>query len=287
MTITMALAGLDEWVDGQEFQVSAEHTIAFAAATLDENPWHVAGRLAPPVYAVPPTLAVAEQVGHRIMGPELAGTYRAMHGEHDIVYHRPIEPGMSLHPRAIGIGARIHSTGTTVAVRTETRDGRGELLNEQWITWFVRGVTAPNDIGVSAPAHDLPLEAMATNPVASVAQRLADDQSYRYARASGDYTAYHVDDSVARAAGFPGVIVHGLCTMAVVSVAAVAVLCPSDPRRLRRLAVRFSQPVLPGETITTRFWDLGAQRRAVECGFESASSWGVAVLRNGLVAVED
>jgi acyl dehydratase len=31
-------------------------------------------------------------------------------------------------------------------------------------------------------------------------------------------------------------------------------LCAGDPTRLKRLAVRFSRPVFPGDTITTRVW---------------------------------
>jgi len=36
----------------------------------------------------------------------------------------------------------------------------------------------------------------------------------RYAAASGDHARIHLDDETARAAGFPGVIAHGLLVMA-------------------------------------------------------------------------
>ena len=55
-------------------------------------------------------------------------------------------------------------------------------------------------------------------------------------------------------AGLPGIIVHGLCTMAFTSKVAIDKLCSGDPTRLKRLRVRFSRPVLPGQTITTKFW---------------------------------
>jgi len=40
------------------------------------------------------------------------------------------------------------------------------------------------------------------------------DQSLRYADASGDNNPIHVDEGVAKAAGLPGLILQGLCTMA-------------------------------------------------------------------------
>ena len=55
-------------------------------------------------------------------------------------------------------------------------------------------------------------------------------------------------------AGLPGIIVHGLCTMAFTSKVAIDRLCGGDPARLKRLRVRFSRPVLPGQSITTKMW---------------------------------
>ncbi len=39
----------------------------------------------------------------------------------------------------------------------------------------------------------------------------------------------HLDDDVAKAMGLPGIIIHGLCTMAFTSVAAIQQACPDDP----------------------------------------------------------
>lgn len=68
------------------------------------------------------------------------------------------------------------------------------------------------------------------------------DQTFRYAEASGDTMPIHTDEEFARSVGLRGIIIHGLCTMAFVSRAAIQTACPEDPSRLRRLAVRFSAP---------------------------------------------
>ena len=67
----------------------------------------------------------------------------------------------------------------------------------------------------------------------------------------------HLDEEFAKSVGLPGIIIHGLCTMAFTSVAVIENLAADDPTRLRRLAVRFASIALPEQTITTRIWETG------------------------------
>ena len=56
-----------------------------------------------------------------------------------------------------------------------------------------------------------------------------DDQTYRYRDASGDTMPIHVDDELARSVGLPGIIAHGLCTMAMCSQSVIATVAGGDP----------------------------------------------------------
>jgi acyl dehydratase len=51
----------------------------------------------------------------------------------------------------------------------------------------------------------------------------------------------------------------------------------ADPSRIERLAVRFSAPLFPGDTLTTRIWDLGGG----SYGFEAVSGQGATVVKDG------
>ena len=82
-------------------------------------------------------------------------------------------------------------------------------------------------------------------------------------------------------AGLPGVILHGMCTMAIASKAAVNGLAGGDPTRVKRVAVRFSRPVLPGQELTTRFWEAGDGAYA----FETYNAKGSAVIKGGAVEI--
>ena len=73
-------------------------------------------------------------------------------------------------------------------------------------------------------------------------------------RLSGDYNPLHADPAVARSGGFDRPILHGLCTFGVVCRALLDMVCGNDPAKLRKMQVRFSAPVYPGETIVTELW---------------------------------
>jgi acyl dehydratase len=208
-----------------------------------------------------------------------------VHGEQDMRFHRPIVPGMVLRSKAAPIGIHVKPNGTTVVVKVETRDDSGDLVVEQYMTSFFRGVSEGDGGGEEAPDHKLTAETKAGAPVANVVQSLDRDQTYRYAEASGDQMPIHLDDEVAKSVGLPGIIVHGLCTMAFTSVAAVQELCGGDSTRLRRLAVRFSRPVLPGQEITTTFWAAGDADGNPVYGYETRNGDGAVVIKDGLVEV--
>jgi acyl dehydratase len=74
------------------------------------------------------------------------------------------------------------------------------------------------------------------------------EQIQRYAEASGDRNPIHLDETFARSAGLPGVIAHGMLTMAFANQMVTDWL--GDRSRLRRLQGRFAGMVLPGDDVT-------------------------------------
>ena len=74
--------------------------------------------------------------------------------------------------------------------------------------------------------------------------------------------------------------------MAMNSVAVVQECCDGDPERLKRLAVRFSKPGLPGEDISTTIWSVeggAGDGREAFC-FETEMG-GELIIKDGLAEV--
>jgi acyl dehydratase len=265
--------------DEREFKVEAARTVAYAAATNDTNPRHTGGVLAPPVFAIVPVWDVMTAAAGLVTPPEAFD--QVVHSEQDMRFHRPIAPGDLLRSKATPVYVAVRGVGTTVAVRTETVDQTGAPVNEQFVTLFFRGPFDGESGGGSAPDHKLTAATKATPPVAEVTYAFDADQTFRYAEASGDPVPIHLDDAAARAVGLPGIIIHGLCTMAFCGRAVIDSVAGGDPTRLARLAVKFSRPVLPGQEITIRIYQAGAGTY----GFEALNADGQAVVKDGLATV--
>jgi acyl dehydratase len=278
-----AIDKLGLWTEGPEFKVDAERTKAYALATNDPTPVHLSGKVAPPVFAVVPIWDTIAGAMAAVTPPEVL--MLVVHGEQDMRLYKQMTPGMVLKSKAAATGVHVKPNGTTVVCKVETRDESDELVAEQYMTSFFRGVSDGESAGEEAPKHKLDGATKATEPVGKISQQLDEDQTYRYAEASGDNMPIHLDAEIAKSVGLPGIIIHGLCTMAFTSWAAVQEVCDGDPSRLKRLAVRFSRPVLPGQEITTTFWAAGEADGNQVFGFETRNGDGEVVIKDGLVEV--
>lgn len=280
--MAFAIERVGEWTPEHTFTVEEARVKAYAAATND--PVNAAGDVAPPIFAVVPVWEAIGEAVAMVTPPEVM--LNVLHGEQDMHFHRPITPGMTLVSKGSPVGVHVKKSGTTVVTKLETRDDAdGELVNEQYSVTFFRGASDGDSAGEEAPPHRFPQEVRAGEPVAAVEQTLDDDQTYRYSEASGDMVPIHLDDGIAKSVGLPGIIIHGLCTMAFTSWAAIEQLAGGDTTRLKRLAVRFSRPVLPGQTITTRFWPAGATNGDAAFAYDTTNSDGDVVIKDGVAEI--
>lgn len=270
---------LGAWGEPDTFEVTAERIAAYAEATNDPIAAHRSGDIAPPVFAIVPSFLSMLQAAFLVAPPEVA--MRVVHGEQDFHFHRPIRPGDVIVTRVKPLGFAVGGSGTRAAFLLECRDAAGELVNEQYMTAFFRGVDAGTSSGGLAPTHGFPEAARDDAAVAKVVGHVDADQTFRYAPASGDPMPIHLDEDAARSAGLPGIIVHGLCTQAFTSWAVLTELADRDVSRLKRLAVRFAKPVRPGQDLTTTIW---ATPTAGVYAFESEAG-GALVITDGLAEI--
>jgi len=81
----------------------------------------------------------------------------------------------------------------------------------------------------------------------------APNQALLY-RLNGDRNMLHASPSLAKIAGFPRPILHGLCSYGIACRAIVKSVCKYDASRILRFDVRLASPVFPGETLKTEMW---------------------------------
>lgn len=231
--------------------------------------------------ALPTMAVVLGYPGFWLKDPNTGVDWRKiLHGEQGLVIHKPLPASGTVigRTRVTEIVDKGPGKGALLYSDREVFDkATGDLLATLTSTTFIRGEggfggpsgPAPEPHALPERAPDLAVD-LKTLPQAALIYRL-----------SGDYNPLHADPDVATAAGFARPILHGLCTYAVAGRAVLKACCGNDPARLRRFDLRFSAPVLPGETIRTEIWRDGSRvsfrARVVERD--------IVVLNNGLAEV--
>jgi acyl dehydratase len=174
-------------------------------------------------------------------------------GEYSVTLHQPLMPAGTIISKSRvtevidkgpGKGAVLYSE-RTIADKTT-----GERIASILHTTFCRA-----DGGFGGP----PRTQLSPHPIPERTPDLVCDLPTRpemalIYRLSADLNPLHADPHVAKAAGFPRPILHGLATFGIAGHAILKSVCGYDPAKLAAIAGRFSAPVLPGETIRTEMW---------------------------------
>ena len=260
--------------------VTREALQKYARACNDENPRYFeearGGIVAPPMFGVVVTwTSVVEAIADPRLGADIL---RLLHSEQDMEFVAPLRPGDEISTSARVSSIEARPAGEAMTLELDSRNRAGGIVLKTSFGILIRA--ARRDRGAAPRAERIATPA--GEPIVTAAQAIDLDQTFRYAEASGDINPIHVDENVAKMAGLPGIIVHGLCTMASASKVMIDSLCGGEPERLKRLRVQFSRPVFPGQTITTRVWPEGERSGRAAYIFETYNPQGLAVIRGGI-----
>jgi acyl dehydratase len=264
--------------------VSTEVTLAalqeYARAYNDDNPSYFShSTVAPPMFNVVVTwLALITAISDPDLRVDLM---RLLHRNQDMQFFATIRAGDCISASATILSIEDGTGGEILTIGLDAENQANHLVSRTKFTALIRR-RRERDTTSLAPSPD---SGATKRPAVTVSQSIDLDQTERYANASGDRNPIHLDSAAARLAGLPGIVVHGLCTMAFTSKVIVDHLCTGDPNRLRRLAVSFSRPVFPGDTITTMVWPT-TDRDGMSCfEYGTFNQAGVAVIRDGIAEI--
>jgi acyl dehydratase len=175
-----------------------------------------------------------------------------VHGEQRLTMHKPLPYAADVvfDERVVGIFDKGKDKGAAIVTERVASEKSGAKLFTASATIFARGDGGFGGPKEGAPEpHQLPTRAADLVHECDTRQ----DQAFLYAL-SGDRNPLHRDPAIAKMAGFPRPILHGLCTYGVACRAIVSTICKYDATRITGFDVRMSAPVFPGETIVTEMW---------------------------------
>jgi acyl dehydratase len=204
---------------------------------------------------VPSFSCVLAHPGFWLQQPEYGADWvKILHAEQAFEMHAPLPTNgavrgeysiAGLEDKGTEKGALMHQ------IKTIYDQSDNRKLATVRSTLFLRGDGGQGGFGarISPPA---PLPDRAPDRVFDVGTTPQQALIYRL---SGDLNPLHADPEIARKAGFPAPILHGLCTNGLACRALISAYCDDQPDRLASMFVRFSSPTMPGETIRMEFFE--------------------------------
>ena len=232
------------------------------------------GVLAHPLFAVCYEWPVSQPI-RRI--PALREHFaRLVHAEHDLTIHRPVQQGDRLKTRARIVSAEARKPGAFIVFRYETEDAAGAAVTTSDFGLLYRGVALERPVRTADAS--LPLIAFDEKPLEPFGQiEVAANAAHVYTECARIWNPIHTDIAHARAAGLPGIILHGTATLAL-SVSRMLAACRADPARVRRVQCRFTGMVL----MPTRLEVRGAVN-GKSVAFETRAADGQPVISRGRI----
>ncbi len=212
-----------------------------------------------------------------------ANWVKLMQGEQHIRLFKPmpVEETVIARNRVVSITDKGPGKGAIVVIEREIMDQMDrELLARNRMVTFLRGDGGYSEQkGLSDPGPE---------PLPPIPERAADievelsslEQAALIYRLSGDYNTLHVDPVVARAAGFARPILHGLCTFGMAAHAVLKTCCRYEASRFSSMALRFTAPVWPGETVRFQLWRESENQLRLRARVDARD---IVVLNNGVV----
>jgi acyl dehydratase len=263
-------------------EIDARWLMAYAAALGESDPRYYdtvapGGPLAHPLFAVCYEWPMALAVRATALGEDVARW--GVHASHQLVIHRAPRAGDRLVTTARVVAVERRRAGTLVVVGFETVDAAGRPVTSTLYGSLYRGVDAEG----AAPAAPPP-PAAAPGPVRwEVPVAVPAQAAHVYTECARIWNPIHTDVAVARAAGLPGLILHGTATLGLALSRVVARDLGGEPRRVGRLAARFTGMVPLPSTFVVR----GRGRDGGRLAFDAVDAAGQPVLSDGAVTVAD
>ncbi len=262
-----------------DFAVEAGKVKEFAAATLSGNfaGWgpSATGSDDDHAVAVPPTFFMAVLAATPPADSALdtlPGGVRSLYGEQQFDFVEPVVVGDRLTVRPGGVTSsqgKGRRGGMMTFVVTETifeKEGRTAVIargNRIITSVDVSAMPRADDAGKAAASLGTTIPLGRVRQITEAPIRTLDEVKLfdrvekevvitrahiaRYARASGDFAPIHLDDEFARGYGNPSVFAHGMLSG---GITATLIADWVGALALRRLRMRFTSRVFPGDVIT-------------------------------------
>ncbi len=212
---------------------------------------------------------------HIVTHPRLKmNLLRMVHGQQAVMWYRPFKIGEPLTMRMTVRDIEDTPAGEMINILCQGYV-QGDLVCEAVTAFIVRGTGE----GVTKRKKREKKEKEKRQEAFRLTIKTEEGQQYQYAEVSGDKNFIHTSNFLARLAGLPRTIMHGVCLLAMATNSLTDHVLKGDVNRLKGVSTRFAKPVFPGDTITLVAYK--SPKRG-EIHFDVFRESGKPVMKNGI-----
>lgn len=190
-----------------------------------------------------------------VPGLETIDVTKILHGEQYLEIRKPLATSGKLTNEPSIVDIVDKKSGALIIINVNSYDENKELVVVNQNVVFLVGAGGFGGKR-SSPHLKETVKAPSRAPDATMQEKTSVDQAALY-RLSGDNNPLHIDPSFAAMGGFAQPILHGLCSFGYAARHVLKMYAENDVSKFKAIKVRFSTPVLPGQTIQTDMWQEG------------------------------
>ncbi|SCV69191.1 BQ2448_2211 [Microbotryum intermedium] len=205
----------------------------------------------------------AKDAGGATPGLPVLNPKKLVHAEQSIWILKPLpaDSGKGWKLRKQSVGVKDTGKGLIVDDSQELVGPDGEVYARMISSGYAFGDYTKNEPKwkgfQKSIAPKQPTEAAnkppSRKPDVVFSEKTTEEQAILY-RLSGDYNPLHIEPWIGKELGFPGAILHGLCSYGHAARALVLNTTGGDGSKLVYMSARFTSPVMPGDELETSMW---------------------------------
>jgi acyl dehydratase len=223
--------------------------------------------LFPVCYEWDATRALREATGLQALNAQL------VHAQHDLtIYRNVMEEGLVVSAKVVAAAQR--QPGAFVTIRLAARGANGEPVSTSDYGMLYRGVALEGGSRAIENVEDPPRHSGELKRITDL--QIAATAAHVYTECARIWNPIHTDPDYARAAGLPGIILHGTATLAF-SVSALLKVFRTTP--ISRVRCRFAGMVLMPSTLSVHAFAEGTS-----IAFETRNESNEAVIERGWIS---
>lgn len=241
--------------------IDEESVRNYLEAINSVNPFYSKSKYVPPMFNVVLEIAHIQELWE---SEELHGSKEEaeknvlmlVHGEQKMIFKRLLKRGEEITTHSLIEDVQDKGKHYIIFLKSVHEDSNAKEVGLSYWTLFIRAED-------SKLQKNTPKKESKPKPQTEIEERnfvldkdfhIPDGITHKYAEASGDHNKIHIDLEYAKKAGLEGVIVHGLCTMAMAIEQITDNYFKGLPGEIKDVNLRFSSPVWPGTDLTVRGW---------------------------------